>query len=470
MVAINHRRARVAVVAVALAAATAAGAAPSVYPTGVTRYDPARAYNGYVLFGGADRKTHLIDMSGAEVHAWPQTGSPSEMLDPALTGAPGHVLLQLSHSANSGTGYVPGAPVRINKTIGEVDWSGKVVWSWGEQAPGGAAQQHHDWNRTAAGDTLILANSVHPIKGFAAPQVYDDVIYQIGRDGRITWRWAASEHLEEFGFTPAQLALVKASESPDYLHLNNMSPLGPNRWFDAGDKRFAPDNILIDSRNANFIAIIEKATGRIVWRIGPNFPPPPPMPMPGAALQTAAAGPRPVDQISGQHDAHLIPKGLPGAGNLLVFDNQGEGGYPVAPRGVTSGSRVLEIDPVKKAIVWEYAADMSGAPQWSFHSAFISSARRLPNGNTLIDEGMNGRLFQVTPAGDIVWEYVSPYFGDVPVGSRTRTVQTNFVYRAQPVPYDWVPAGTPRSEAALTPPANADFRVSTRSASSQAEH
>ena len=83
----------------------------------------------------------------------------------------------------------------------------------------------------------------------------------------------------------------------------------------------------------------------------------------------------------------------------------------------------------------------SRQPQWRFYSAFISSARRLPNGNTLIDEGMNGRFFQVTPQGDIVWEYVSPYVAPSAVGGNGKQVDTNWVYRAQPVPKDWVPGG-----------------------------
>ena len=39
-------------------------ASPSIYPTGVTRYDPTKAYNSYVLFAGQDKKTHLIDLNG----------------------------------------------------------------------------------------------------------------------------------------------------------------------------------------------------------------------------------------------------------------------------------------------------------------------------------------------------------------------------------------------------------------------
>jgi hypothetical protein len=151
-----------------------------------------------------------------------------------------------------------------------------------------------------------------------------------------------------------------------------------------------------------------------------------------------------VDQISGQHNAHLIAKGLPGAGNLLLFDDQGGAGFPPAALGIYAGSRILEIDPVKNEIVWQYAGDDSGRPVWTFFSSFVSSASRLPNGNTLIDEGMNGRIFQITPHGDIVWEYVTPYLGRSTAGGKP--FENSLTYRAQPVPYDWVPEGTPHAE------------------------
>ena len=65
---------------------------------------------------------------------------------------------------------------------------------------------------------------------------------------------------------------------------------------------------------------------------------------------------------------------------------------------------------------------------------------------------MNGRFFQVTPAGVIVWEYVSPYFGPQPFGPAGKKVQANTVYRAQPVPYDWTPPDTPHGRARGRPP------------------
>ena len=422
-----------------------AHAEPSVFPTGVTVYDSAQAYNSYVIFDAPDNHTHLIDMDGHEVHSWAKPGFPAYLIDPGVNGgARGHVLVQLESTDQAGAGVVPGEPAQFrNKSIGELDWNGNVVWSWGDKAPGGAAKQHHDYRRLANGDTLVLAHWLHPIAGFALPQLLDDVVYEVSPKGDIVWRWVASEHLDELGFTPEQLKLVRASKSPDYFHLNNMNALGPNKWFRAGDQRFNPDNILVDARNANFTIIIDKKTGHVAWELGPNYPQP--------AGKPSTAIPRPVDQISGQHDAHLIEDGLPGGGNLLVFDNQGEAGYPAVPLGVNSGSRVLEIDPITKQIVWQYTAENSDRPGWTFYSSFISSARRLPNGNTLIDEGMNGRFFQITPAGKIVWEYVSPFFGKTPVGATGDAVTANWAYRATPAPYGWVPDGTAHSQEAVLP-------------------
>src|SRR5205814_3236044 len=156
-----------------------------------------------------------------------------------------------------GIDLVPGrAGPRVSKTVGELDWSGRVLWRFGAQAPGSLAQQHHDWARLPNGNTLVLSNLRHAVAGFRQPEVLDDVAYEVDAGGAIVWRWIASEHLEEFGFSPTALALIRGSDNADFLHVNNLKPLGPNRWLDAGDKRFAPDNLILDSRNANVIAII----------------------------------------------------------------------------------------------------------------------------------------------------------------------------------------------------------------------
>ncbi|CAN2536196.1 hypothetical+protein [Methylocapsa aurea] len=449
----------VSVVALLSATTPFASAEPSVYPTGTTIYDPSRAYNSFVLFPGGDDVSRLVDLTGEVVREWKYTGQPVAFIDPALVGgARGHIFVTLESAEGRGTDLTPGRnQTRIRKTVGEVDWDGKPVWSFGSEAPGGVARQHHDIARLPNGHTLLLANISYPLPGFAAPQVLDDVAYEVNPDGEIVWTWAASDHLDEIGFTADESKLLKASKNPDYLHVNDLKPVGPNHWYDEGDARFAPDNLIFDSRNANFIAIVDRKTRKIVWTLGPHFPP-----VSEDGSTTSRKVPRPVDQISGQHDAQIIPKGLPGAGNLLVFDNQGEAGYPRASVTFTGGSRVLEIDPVAKQIVWQYTGASSGNPGWTFRSTHISNARRLPNGNTFIDEGQIGRFFQVTREGDIVWEYLNPYPRRGKDAETGRPTLNYSVYRAQPVPYDWAPEGTPHAETAVAPPDNAALRVTAK--------
>jgi len=451
----------VAAIASVFALATpSARAIPSVYPTGVTRYDPARAYNGYILLGeaasGGDAKARLIDMDGHEVHAWNRAGFPTKMIDPSqIGGQKGVIGVQISSMKSNGISIIPGLPdVYQNKEIGLIDWNSAVVWQGGADAPSGGLRQHHDWDRMPSGHMLVLGSWPHAIPGFSNPVMYDDVIYELDQKGAIVWKWVASEHLGDLGFSPEALAIIHATKSLDFFHVNDMELVGPNHWFDAGDKRFAPDNIIISSRNANFTAIIDHATGKIVWQIGPSYP--------GRNLLTHQdVVPGPINQISGQHNPNMIAEGLPGAGDILIFDNQGEAGYPAAELDPLGGTRVLEIDPTTKQIVWEYSGRSSQQPDWGFYSPIVGSVQRLPNGNTLIDEGTNGRLFQVTPNGDIVWEYVSPYVAAVPAAPLPGRpgIRGNLTYRAMMVPYGWAPDGTTHSETPVTPPDLATFRV-----------
>ena len=87
-------------------------------------------------------------------------------------------------------------------------------------------------------------------------------------------------------------------------------------------------------------------------------------------------------------------------------------------------------------------------------SPFISSAQRLPNGNTLITEGSDGRVIEVTQDREIVWEYISPYLWDSSVPSIR-----NLVYRAYRVPYDWVPQLPKPKEVAVDPGPNYMFLI-----------
>jgi hypothetical protein len=414
----------------------------------VTRWNPDLAHDDYVLFSGADGISRLIDLSGTIIREWPFAGVPPRIIDPELNdGRIGDIGVQLSSVDGS-----PGG-IYANRTVGQLSWTGEVIWEWGEQAPGGAARQNHDWELLPNGNRLLLVTIPRVVPELGPHVVGDQGIYEVTPAGEIVWSWRAGDHLDEFGFSDAGWDYLRAcvARRPDdvwgYLEMNSIKTLGPNRWHRSDpDTIFQPDSILFSSRKANVVGLIERASGGIVWRLGPYFEA-----EPGAEHQriNCYAVPRALDQISGQHNPHLIADGLPGAGNVLLFDNQGGAGYPPAALGIYAGSRVLEIDPVRREIVWQYTAEDSGRPPWTFHSSFVSNAQRLPNGNTLITEGMHGRIFQVTQTGEIVWEYRSPFEAPAIAGEpevQVATVPgvdrpslTRLVYRAQAVPHAWVP-------------------------------
>jgi hypothetical protein len=65
----------------------------------------------------------------------------------------------------------------------------------------------------------------------------------------------------------------------------------------------------------------------------------------------------------------------------------------------------------------------------NFYSPRNSNAQRLPNGNTLINESSFGRFFEVSPEGEVVWEYVNPYFAPATAPPKSQYNNVFRVYR-----------------------------------------
>jgi len=445
--------------------ASAAFASTSVFPTGTVKYDPERCYNGYTLIAGG--MPRLVDMNGNLVNEWSgANGFPAKMLPNG----------QILTTGERWQGYIDDGI-----TVKQLDWKGNIVWEFGkyakvvkdpehpEQGEMWISSQHHDIQRVGTpvyyvpgaksvseGRVLVLGHKWHVNKDVSDHVLMDDVMFEVDENGNVAWEWVASDHVKEFGLTKPMMKAVrnwkpkKGAEKNgfDWWHQNCASYLGPNKWYDKGDERFHPDNIILDSREANVLCIISHKTGKVVWKIGPDY----------TQGEEAEIG-----QILGPHHTHMIPVGLPGAGNVMVYDNGGPAGYgepnAMSPDGLATFqriySRVLEIDPVTKKVVWEFSIKSLKKPWKLFgyeeYSPFISSAQRLPNGNTLVCEGSNGRFIEVTREGEVVWEYISPYPGNIP--------GTNYVYRAYRVPYEWAPQGEHAEEVAVVPPANGSFQL-----------
>jgi len=421
---------------------------PSIFPTGATLYDPKKCWNGYTIFQAKEVGALLIDLNGGEIQLWKEFhGMPSRIL-------PGGYLIGSTGERNTAYG------MQDSVDLVQVDWDGRVVWRFNRyeyiedpgEKPQWMARQHHDYQREGnpvgyyvpgmdplvdRGNTLILSHKNVKNPKIADKPLLDDTIIEVTWEGEIVWEWMCSDHFDDMGFREDAKNILFRNPNwrpsgggmGDWMHINSLSLLGPNRWFDAGDSRFHPENMIWCARETNLTAIIDKRTGKIVWKLGPNYD------------ETKEL--RELGWIIGQHHAHMIPRGLPGEGNIMIFDNGGWAGYgspnPGSPTGFRSAlrdySRVLELDPTTLKVAWQYTPAEAGfavpVDANRFYSPFISSAQRLPNGNTLITEGSGGRIIEVTPQHEIVWEYISPYWG--------KMMKINLIYRAYRVPYDWVP-------------------------------
>jgi outer membrane protein assembly factor BamB len=374
-------------------------------PTQLIQYKASKAYEGYTLFTPLFHdKTYLIDMLGNVVHTWEHKADP-----PGLH----YILLENGHILGNTRGKFvprpkegsqpkpkpkenPNPDKNFNfgggaKGLKEIDWDGNAIWEYNPGPSEGVV--HHDFVRLPNGNTMTnvweLITYEEAIAGGRNPKqttekgVATDVIYEIDHGGKVVWRWSAWEHRGMNSTHHLDVNYITyvlpehAMSNPDWTHFNSV------------DYDSATDQILVDSRELGELYIIDHKTGDIVYRWG----------NPSAY----GAGDPPTftttgDQILfGPHDAHWIKQGLPGAGNILIFNN----GWARPP---ITYSSIIEMDPKTGEIVWEYKSKSTT----SFASHHISGTQRLPNGNTLICSGNSGHMFEVTAEGEVVWEYINP--------------------------------------------------------------
>ena len=393
----------------------------TVYPVGTTLYRPDKCCNGYTLLWSG-RAVKLIDMNGRRVNEW--RFEPKEVRHGAKVS---HAGVDRARLLENGNILVQrGGMMSEIGTIEECDWSGRLVWQY---IPEGAVPHknllgpHHDVFRKPNGNTLTICRHAVPgeyLKQVRDPRfqnqtIYEDTILEVNPNKEVVWQWHGHEHLDLNHYrilaSPGWHAGPYNSTVCDWMHVNTVQALPENKWRDAGDKRFKPDNVMISARNLDTVYIIDRDTSEVVWSYSGDY----------------------FGGLSGQHEPHMIEKGLPGAGNILVFDN---GASPWKDLGHAGRSYVLEVNPVTGEVVWVYENGEQ------FHATYTSSAQRLANGNTLICESAGKRVFEVTAEGEVVWEHVE------------RTPRS---YRYA---YDHCPQtralGTPK-EVSVTPPS--DLRI-----------
>jgi len=343
---------------------------------GLVFCDSRRAYNGFTLFTPVEGKSvFLIDMHGKEVKQWKmeyEAGCYGELL------ANGHILYG---------GKIHDGPLNDIEGSGgvlqEIDWDGDIIWEYRDP------YMHHSFYRRRNGNTLVLKwvelpkNIARKVKGGDPGSeregvMWGDMVQEINPNGKVVWEWIAHNHIKTTEFRRCPLC-----PRDTWLHCNSCVEL-PN------------GNILLSFAKINTIAIIYKYSGKIVWSWGND------------------------GELAHQHAPVFLENG-----NILIYDN----GFH--PRGLgLNYSRVIELDPRSNKMVWSYEGPESGALKMLFYSSMYSNARRLPNGNTLICEGMTGRIFEITMAQELVWEFVNgfPSKGISPPHSRSYPVYSAYRY------------------------------------------
>jgi hypothetical protein len=338
---------------------------------GLRGLDAARACPGLTLFApaGGEGSVLLIDLHGDVQHSWKLPYPPG--LYGYITDR-GTLLYNGQIPNDTFLGKMP----FMGGAVLEVDWNGKILWELRR------ADHHHDGRLLKNGNVLLPCASELPdeiarrVRGgrpgteVGGQKIWADTLVEMKVDGTIVSEWKSWEH-----FDPAVDGLTALQDDrSEWTHCNAVVEL--------------PDgNLLASFRNISTIVRIDRNTGRILWKLG--APP-----------------------LSGQHAPTLLPNG-----NILIFDNGAhrlDESYPF--------SRVIEVNPATNEIVWKYQEPRV----FNFYSPRISNAQRLPNGNTLINEGVFGRFFEVTSGGDVVWEYVNPYFGPA---KQPEKQQNNGVFR-----------------------------------------
>ncbi len=239
--------------------------------------------------------------------------------------------------------------IALGRGVVEYDWDGRLVWEFRLER----GIPHHDVIRLASGNTLLVVRRTG--------RATDDLL-EVTRAGEAAWEWCSAEHLGAF--------LGRARGRGDLTHINSVQELPPNPWWRRGEERFRPGNLLVSARNLNLVFVVDRQTGEVVWTFD--------------------------EGLDYQHEALMIGEGLPGGGNILIFNNAYHGG------GGERGSTILELNPAEPSVVWRYGAE-------SFYSPTGGAEQPLPNGNVLVSSSRGGRVFEVTRAGETVWEWVPPF-------------------------------------------------------------
>ncbi len=392
------------------------------------------AQNGYTLFGN-NEKTYLIDNCGFLVNTWESD------FDPGLgiyLLENGHLLRTAKVSGNFSGGGLGGR-------FELFDWHNNLLWTY--KYADSQVHAHHDIEPLPNGNFLVIAWEKHSQSDAKQNgrkyngELWSERIVEMAMSGsggaQIVWEWRLWDHLVQ-DYDNSQLNFGNIAQHPELVDINYLGEgTGTDGdWvhFNAVTYHAGLDQIAVSSRNFSEIWIIDHSTttaeaashsggntgagGDLLYRFGNP-----------AAYQRGT----PTDQVFfRQHDIRWT---LDGA-QLSVFNN--EFGLaksavqiwtpPIRPDGTytLTGSNPYGPD----FFDWEYSDN-------GFSSRIMSGAQHLANGNLLICEADDGRIFELTREKEIVWEYINPVNANGFPVSQGGTPLFNDIFRALKYPVNY---------------------------------
>jgi hypothetical protein len=424
-------------------------------PRGLTKTSDNLA-EGYVMFVPTNSASiYLINRKGEVVHEWKGIYGVNS---PYLNDDGSISLLATDPDFPVFAGG--GEAGRIQK----ISWDSKMLWDFEYATEDYLA--HHDiavlpngnvlaiaWEARSADDVIQIGRKpdLTPKAGLWTSRIVE--IEPIDKThGKVVWQWQIWDHLiqdfdstkDKYGDVAAHPELLDINAEDDELpkpitqdsldvlqkmHRGRRNTTIYNRGSDifhlnAINYNEELDQIAFSSPSLGEVFIIDHSTtteeakehsgGR--WGKGGDFL------YRWGNPQNYRQGDSTNQQSFGQHDVRWIEKGHPGEGSLTFFNNNVPG---IERKDSLAYSSIYQIKPLTNSdgnyILMDNKRFGPKEPEWkyiakdtiSFYGSFISGAQRMKNGNTFINEGPKARFFEVTPDGEIVWEYLSQYRGNI---------------------------------------------------------
>ena len=389
-----------------------APAAGQVRTVGIFQHDDG-GFGGYTLVAPLTYpSTYLINEYGEMVNRWDHD---------FLVGTTVHLLKNgnlLRASAAPDSWVAQGGQ---GGRLEEIAWDGTVLWQYELVSP--KIMLHHDVVAMPNGNVLATAWERMNVAelaavGFDTTALTADTVLWSERivelkplppdSAEIVWEWHAFDHLVQ-NHDPAKPNYGEIKDYPWRINVN--TGIGGS-WlhFNGMDYNADLNLIMVSAGYFSEVWVINRrstteeargAKGDLLYRFGNP--------------QMYAAGDSADRRFYFNHSPHWLGNGLPGEGNVMVFDN-GRMRPPPAYSTVQELALPYNVDydgnvffnlgmdgayepPIE---VWHYS------DPGNLFSLVTSGMQRLPNGNTVILEGMTGRILEIDSNENKVWEYVNP--------------------------------------------------------------